>query len=558
MASYPRPLPAPSCCLLFLVLSTLWPIGANQGSELRHPTAQPLPAPPQYLESAALKQWSRRLQRHRYKLSKQGILVESLDGKKILAELNPDTPLNPASVMKLATSLTALARLGPDYRFATRIYGDTPTNQEKRRLSGNLYLVSDGNPLFGRAEVYRLARSLIRRGALHRVTGDLIVVGPFSVNSSNNPRFPVRYLARSFRRAGIRIQGKTRSVSEVDLSDPSIVQFLSHTSANLRDILWEQNAFSVNDIADRLGRSLGGAGAIRDYLIEKFGIHPSDIHVDKPSGLGYNRMTARAAIQVLHGLHSTLQHHDMKLQDVVPVAGVDRGTLRWRFRRSKYRGGLLGKTGTNSSKDGGVSALAGLAMTRAHGPVFYAILNTGGSVMAYRRWQDRFLNKLIEESGGMSRRLDTHPKSNRFQASSSWTPSPYWQGLARVPVYRRKTRKGAKKPIKEANTDELDPKLPCLFPIFELNSLGRPPGDPRSVGRTCESNPQTSQERRADRPPAAGRAGRRSEEDRRPGEGRGVEPGAGETPGTRSRDRGQVLAKTEGESVLSRCGGRRD
>ncbi len=446
MFPYLRPFPTPYCCILFLGLSTLWPLGANQGSELRHPAPQPLPAPPQYVESAALKQWSRRLKRHRYKLSKQGILVETLDGRKILAELNPDTPLNPASVMKLATSLAALARLGPDYRFVTRIYGDAPINQEKRRLSGHLYLVSDGNPLFGRADVYRLARSLIRRG-LHRVSGDLVVVGPFSVNSSNNPRFPVRYLARAFRRAGIRIRGKSRSMPEVDFSNPSMVHFLSHSSASLREILWEQNAFSVNDIADRLGRSLGGAEAVRNDLIEKFGIYPADLYIDKPSGRGYNRMTARVAIQVLHGLRSTLQDHDMKLRDIVPVAGVDRGTLRSRFRRSKYRGGLLGKTGTNSSKDGGVSSLAGLAMTRAHGPVFYAILNTGGSVMAYRRWQDRFLSKLIDESGGIGRRLDTHPKSNRFRASSSWTPSPYWQGLARVRVYRRKSRTEAKRPL---------------------------------------------------------------------------------------------------------------
>ena len=436
-----------SCCLVVLAISTLWPMGANQGSELRHPSVQPLPAPPQYLESTALKHWSRRLKRHRYDLRKQGILVESLDGRKILAKLNPETPLNPASVMKLATSLVALARLGPDYRFVTRVYGDSPIDQEKRRLLGNLYLVSDGNPLFGRTDVYRLARSLIRRG-LHRVTGDLVVVGPFSVNSSNNPLFPVRYLSRYLRRAGIRIQGKAYGVPEADLSDPSMVHFLNHTSVSLKDILWEQNAFSVNDIADRLGRSLGGAEAIREYLIEEFGLHPSDIHIDKPSGLGHNRMTAQAAIQVLHGLRGTLQGHDMNLQDVMPVAGVDRGTLRFRFRRPKYRGVVLGKTGTNSSKDGGVSALAGLAMTQAHGPVFYAILNTGGDVMAYRRLQDQFLKKLIEESGGVNRMLETQPKSNRLRASSSWNPSPYWQGLARV--YRRKVRKKAKDPVRRS------------------------------------------------------------------------------------------------------------
>ena len=73
-----------------------------------------------------------------------------------------------------------------------------------------------------------------------------------------------------------------------------MVHFLSHSSASLREILWEQNAFSVNDIADRLGRSLGGAEAVRNDLIEKFGIYPADLYIDKPSGRGYNRMTAES------------------------------------------------------------------------------------------------------------------------------------------------------------------------------------------------------------------------------------------------------------------------
>lgn len=178
---------------------------------------------------------------------------------------------------------------------------------------------------------------------------------------------------------------------------------------------------------------------MRNYLITEMGIHPSDIRIEKPSGLGRSRMTAHAVVQILHCLRATLKNDGMKLKDIMPVAGVDRGTLRARFRHSKYRGRVLGKTGTNSSKDRGVSTLAGVAMTRAHGPVFYAILNNGGSVMAYRRWQDEFLRKLIQENGGTVKALKTRPTSHLLNTSSSWLPSPYWEGLARVPVYRRKS-----------------------------------------------------------------------------------------------------------------------
>ena len=130
LIKYLRPVQSGPCCLAVLALSALWPVGANQSSELRPSSVRPRPAPPRQLESTALQHWSRRLRRHRYDLDKQGILVESLDGRTILAQLNPATPLNPASVMKLATTLVALARLGPDYRFVTRVYGDSPIDRK--------------------------------------------------------------------------------------------------------------------------------------------------------------------------------------------------------------------------------------------------------------------------------------------------------------------------------------------------------------------------------------------------------------------------------------------
>src|SRR5437667_5495675 len=50
--------------------------------------------------------------------SAQAVLIQTLDGK-VLVDHNADTPLNPASVMKLSTSYLALKHFGPDYRFKT-------------------------------------------------------------------------------------------------------------------------------------------------------------------------------------------------------------------------------------------------------------------------------------------------------------------------------------------------------------------------------------------------------------------------------------------------------
>ena len=438
MARYFWPLRLISCSLFLLAISTLWPIGANQSSGLQNQKSKLIPPPRQYLKSRALQQWSQHLTRHRYNLNKQSILVESLDGQTVLAQLNPEIPLNPASVMKLATSLIALERLGPNHRFLTRVYGDTSLDKKTKTLSGNLYVVSDGNPVLRKSDINRLTHILVRNG-LHRLDGDLVMSGPFSVKFNDNPEYSVKYLRRALRRRGIRIKGKTRLVPFSDLIEQSKIHFFSHTSERMIDILWKQNAFSVNDIADRLGYVLGGPAAIQDYLIQELGLNHNDIYVETSSGLEHNRITTRAVIQILRRLLQRLERHNMDLHDILPVAGVDRGTLSWRFRKSTHRGAILGKTGTNSSKEGGVSSLAGLAMTRTHGPVFYAILNTQGSVLSYRRWQDEFLIKLLEDSGGVSYSLGASPKFDQIYTSSPWVASHYWQRFTQAPVYQQRS-----------------------------------------------------------------------------------------------------------------------
>jgi D-alanyl-D-alanine carboxypeptidase len=84
----------------------------------------------------------------------------------------------------------------------------------------------------------------------------------------------------------------------------------------------------------------------------------------------------------------------------MPVAGVDSGTLRTRLDREDVRGSVIAKTGTLVSIDNGVSTLVGIAYTRAHGPLLFAVFNSGGNVHAYRRLQDQFIERLIADEGG--------------------------------------------------------------------------------------------------------------------------------------------------------------
>src|SRR5262245_43554482 len=419
--------------LLFLMaLACLWPVQANELSG-GSPSVSVAPTP-QRIEIAALEKSLARLKGRRYsRRENQGILVESLDGSKILAEFNADGMFNPASVMKLATSFAVLAHFGPEYRFQTLVYGDSELDTKKKSLLGGLYVRSDGNPVFGRKEAAALSRSLVRRG-LRRVEGDLVVIGPLCLDDRYSREKSAEQLRRTLTRSGIVIKGKTvlQTTDAIDLN--SKVPYLTHTSDSLREILWEQNAHSVNEIADRLGNLLGGSTAVQNFLMENCGLEANEVYVDRPSGLEYNRMTARAAVKMMRALYLWLNEHQMKLQDIMPVAGLDEGTLYGRFRHPDLRGGVLGKTGTNPSKDGGVSTLVGLAYTRDYGPVLYAIMNSRGSVNAYRRWQDNFLKDLIEESGGLGEYLSAHEDADGVVPA--WMPSEYWGSLAQAPESR--------------------------------------------------------------------------------------------------------------------------
>jgi len=417
--------------IILLLVGLLWPVQAPEASGRATALDIPVggfkespPSPGEALSKSILQ--LQRVQRRKFSPNSLGVLVETLDGARVIAEHNSDLPFNPASVMKLATSFFALERLGPDYRFHTRIFAEDQLDAHSKVLKGDLYLVSDGDPLFQTSDALAFGRALVRRG-LRRVEGDLVVVGPFAIDAFPNSLTSAQQVRRCLTRLGIRITGSVVHVDTDTLDLNRKIHYLSHDSEPLKNILWLQNAHSINEIADRLGDLLGGSEVLRQFLIGAAGLEPQEIFVARPSGLEHNRMTPRAGVRILRSLNAWLEAHQMKMQDVLPVAGMDDGTLFGRLRDQNCLGGILGKTGTNPSKDGGISTLAGVAFTRDYGPLVYAIFNSNGRITAFRRWQDYFLRNLMEESGGVGQLLP--PRTDLALLSSSWVPSPYLESL---------------------------------------------------------------------------------------------------------------------------------
>lgn len=99
------------------------------------------------------------------------VVVESRDGRTVF-ERAADTPMIPASNMKLVTAAAALSLLGPDYRFETVL--STDAAGVGATLDGNLYVRGSGDPSIVTEELWKIAES-VRVLGIERVNGDLVL-----------------------------------------------------------------------------------------------------------------------------------------------------------------------------------------------------------------------------------------------------------------------------------------------------------------------------------------------------------------------------------------------
>ncbi|HNU64486.1 MAG TPA: D-alanyl-D-alanine carboxypeptidase/D-alanyl-D-alanine-endopeptidase [Thiobacillaceae bacterium] len=100
-----------------------------------------------------------------------GVVVRELDGG-ILLQHAADQTMNPASVMKLLTTLAALDSLGPAHTFKTRVWLEGEL--EDGVLHGNLVLQGGGDPALTQERFWLLLRALRARG-LKEIRGDLLL-----------------------------------------------------------------------------------------------------------------------------------------------------------------------------------------------------------------------------------------------------------------------------------------------------------------------------------------------------------------------------------------------
>jgi D-alanyl-D-alanine carboxypeptidase/D-alanyl-D-alanine-endopeptidase (penicillin-binding protein 4) len=366
----------------------------------------------------------------------QGVLIETLDGRVVSSQAENEQ-FNPASTMKLATALVALRTLGPEHRFATGIWTDGVLDKATGVINGNLY-ISGRDPSFHYEHGVLLARELNMLG-IKQVTGDLIVAPGFTMNFSSSaarsgerlhdtldatlrPEEAMR--AWNYERTllndhnGLENVPSVAVMGAVDVAPvaPSAKLLLTQKSSKLVDILKVLLCYSNNFMAERIGEALGGPDSVKRQLISMLGLTPDDLRISSLSGLGVNRISPRVMMKIYRELRTELQKHGLSPASIMPVAGIDPGTLEDRFTGLPWRGSVIAKTGTLTRTDGGASALVG-QMKAANGEVLlFVIMNQRGSVWRFRENQD-YLVMLVQNTRGGPKAFDYKPLTLTMQLS---------------------------------------------------------------------------------------------------------------------------------------------
>ncbi len=366
-----------------------------------------------------------------------GVLIESEDGTVVLDSFS-NHAFNPASNVKIATSYAVLRTFGPNFRFRSGIWTDGSIDRSTGSLIGNLY-VSGRDPIFNYEHAVSIANELNRLG-IARIEGNLVVTSNFVMNySSSSPRsgsLLLRALSSEKRNSAakrawsnyVSNSGKVGIANPdpgVEFTGSSYVQVLpsnaellfTHESAPLKEIVKATMSYSNNFLSERLGDMIGGAYRVAGVVHRDTGVPSYEYSIETCSGLGINRVTPRAQMTLLRVFKKMLKTHGMTFADVMPVAGMDDGTLKSRFDSDIHLGSVVGKTGTLRQTDRGVSTLSGEINTR-RGKFLFVIFNQRGNVWTFRNFQNSFVPLVQSYLGGaVSTKYVPIPMAHRLAKS---------------------------------------------------------------------------------------------------------------------------------------------
>jgi D-alanyl-D-alanine carboxypeptidase/D-alanyl-D-alanine-endopeptidase (penicillin-binding protein 4) len=363
--------------------------------------------------------------------------AETLDGR-VLQSRRANIPFNPASLVKVGTSLWALESLGPQHRYRTVFGVDGEWDTQSGRLAGSLVVQGWGDPDMQPENVFLVAREL-NRLRLRRVEGGLRMGGDFWIGWENGAANRARDPGQRAQRMGRRLRSvldprrwdsATRQAWGAmcerrgwDRNDPPRVEIVGavrpgdptdwtpvivHRSNPLAVLLRRFNVYSNNDII-RVADGLGGPEGLEAFLERRLELAPEALEVETTSGEKRNRLTARTGVRLMRAFVEATRTMDLSPSDVLPVIGCDPGSTDRKFpklARKDRAGSVVVKTGTLISTDGGVAVVGGLFSTPTREIVLFCIgaRQTGWKEPHWRGLQQSWLLELIAGAGGAVQR----------------------------------------------------------------------------------------------------------------------------------------------------------
>ncbi len=355
-------------------------------------------------------------------------------GTEVISSNKPDEPVNPASVVKMGTTLWALDVRGADHRYTTAFGTTGEWDRSSGVLKGDLVVLGGADPDFQLENAYMVARELNRLG-LKRVEGKLRVSGTFWMGWERGVEYRVtdpvergelmgRRLRAAFdprrwnrtalatwkglcERRGWKASERPRIVitDGVEFNGLNGIEpLVSHRSNRLADTLRRFNVYSNNDIV-RIAEGIGELAEMESFLTTRLEAEPNDIELSTASGERRNRMSVRLMTRLLTELAHEAAEKGLDLRNLLPVVGCDPGSTRRMFpslASAPLAGTVTCKTGTLTHTDGGVAIFSG-TFTAADGePVVFAIAapRAGRSLQYWRMLEQRWLMALMEEHGG--------------------------------------------------------------------------------------------------------------------------------------------------------------
>jgi D-alanyl-D-alanine carboxypeptidase/D-alanyl-D-alanine-endopeptidase (penicillin-binding protein 4) len=369
-----------------------------------------------------------------------GAYVLDLNTNAALFDVAGGTPRLPASVEKLYTTTTALARFGADASLTTSVLA-VGSVSSSGAFTGTLYLKGGGDPTFGSAAfdnsyygtgatMQRLVGNLIRSSGIRSVRGAIegdesyldsrrgTIATGFAASSylegelsalaydrglqgSGFQRRPALYAAQQFaaalRSSGVNVPRTIRTGTRHAPSGARLLATVHSPSvANLAQLTnTPSDNFAAEMLLKDIGAAFGGAGTtaagaavVLRQLAATFGIHP---RLDDGSGLSRDDRTSPLDVVTLLRAMAANRPFVRSLA----IAGQS-GTMRYEMVGTRAQGRCRGKTGSLHD----VANLVGYCTARdGHVLAFAFLLNALSDSAAGHAIEDRMGEALANYNG---------------------------------------------------------------------------------------------------------------------------------------------------------------